>query len=95
MLRLLPYYECGDRLLIGVCYSNRHSTGASSLQKDKSHLAAVVPAGCSALASPGLQADEYAALSILQLLFLSVFPSCFLAILAHLLSHTDGDFFLF
>uniref|UniRef100_A0AAQ4RAU2 DIX domain-containing protein n=1 Tax=Gasterosteus aculeatus aculeatus TaxID=481459 RepID=A0AAQ4RAU2_GASAC len=37
---------------------SHRSKGASSLQKDKSHLAAVVPAGCSALASPGLQADE-------------------------------------
>ncbi|XP_038570320.1 axin-2-like isoform X2 [Micropterus salmoides] len=36
----------------------RHSTAASSLQRDRSHPAATFPTGGSPLASPGLQADE-------------------------------------
>ncbi|XP_047434258.1 axin-2-like isoform X2 [Mugil cephalus] len=36
----------------------RHSTAASSLQKDRSHPTAAFPAGGSTQASPGLQADE-------------------------------------
>ncbi|XP_040003086.1 axin-2-like isoform X2 [Xiphias gladius] len=36
----------------------RHSTAASSLQRDRSHPAAAFPTGGSPLASPGLQADE-------------------------------------
>ncbi|CAI5679148.1 axin-2 isoform X2 [Oreochromis niloticus] len=36
----------------------RHSAGASNLQRDRNHPAAVFPTGSNSLASPGVQADE-------------------------------------